>query len=599
MGKKKKKQKGKSSLIKQLSLIIGIVLFVVVISVVVIKAINKTTIKTITVEGAFTELYIGNPEFSSTEVGVSVYPETASKASLMAYSMNPEIANVSFDGEKIKVEAVGVGTTNIIVRHASKSSLYDSMQVTVKDVDVQGLTFVQEDGEGILSEINSVDIKKDGFEHFIPFNLDPIDANMNNLKINDFNTAIFDRVEIDQSRRSLVVVPKTDIVQTSAEIDVEIYQNTSDGYRSVQVASLMVNLLNREAHIRFNLSSDPSRGYSLLNYTGNNSSNDNIVYLEQSNNASDVYVLPEIGYDINFESVGHFNINDYVLSFDGIMVDDSEFNSQGVYEYKNKIAVNKSRGNFYYFNVLNSFSSGDCIYVDFTHKYTGATAGLQFIYLEIQDMGLASNQEFAILTPTALNLGDVVSLNFSYDKGVNSEVVDIYTFRLEGQERIETDVFGDGVAEQTIKVKKDNKKISLWAQKITNGTTICFGVRCNYWDARYVRINEDTYIPVTFTVSKEIKGVHIEQNGLETNLLNLQKGASADILIVAEPEGGIVEGSQVSHIVKLNGVESDLITILNTSENLFNIKVDNLAVDGTYTIEFEYKGIKTTLFVVV
>ena len=122
MGKTKaKKKSSKSGLIKRLALIVGLTLIVVVIGVVVIKAINKTTLKTVTVEGAYSELYIGNPELGSVEIGTSVYPETANKSALVAYSNNPEIAQVSYNGETLSITAVGVGTTEVYLMHSLKT----------------------------------------------------------------------------------------------------------------------------------------------------------------------------------------------------------------------------------------------------------------------------------------------------------------------------------------------------------------------------------------------------------------------------------------------------------------------------------------------
>lgn len=600
MGKKIKNKKV-PSLVKKLSLIIGLFIAVIVVAVVVVKAINKTTIKTITVEGAYSELYIGNPEFCSTEVGISVYPETASKSSLMAYSENPEIATVNFDGEKLTVEAVGVGTTTIVVRHANKSSLYDTIQITVKDKDIQTLTFVESDDEnGALVPVDTVSIKKDGFKHSIPFVLEPIDANMNNLKINDFNTAVFESVEIDPVTKSVIVVPKTDIIQTSAEIDIEIYQNTTEGYSPVQVVTLMVDLLNREAYIRFNLSSihDSDRKY----VTVDNKKSGNIVYIEPSNatgynnlvdkDANYVYVLPEIGYDANFSSVGGFNIDDYDLYFDGNKVNDNNFNSSGCFTYENKLVVNKSFGNCYKFNSLNNFTERDSIFVEFVHKYTGASSGLQFMSLARGSIGLSVDQGFEInnLSDTEtnhLNIGDVLTLDFSYDECVNLGMVEIYSYVEKGGEFVPTTDFGNA-----IRVNKDNKKISLWAYGITDNTVIQFGITCNYWDTRYVNISEGTSRSVAFSVSRKIEGIHVEVDGKEVNTLTLTDNSAKEIEIVAEPQGGVIDQSRVE--ITSNGIK---VEYDNASQKIKISK--NSATIGTYTVTFKYNNIETKFYVMV
>lgn len=594
MGKKNTKKKKKSSLVKQLSIIIGVVFAVVAISIIVVNAINKTTIKYITVEGAYSELYIGNPEYGKAEVGISVYPATASKSALMAYSSDPAIATVDFDGEKLTVEAVGVGTTTIVVRHSSKSSLYDTMQVTVKDKDIQTLTFVEKNEDG------SVDVKKDGFEHIIPFNLDPVDANMNNLKVEGgYSTAIFESVTIDPERKALVVVPRTEIVQTSAEIDVEIYQNTTQGYDPVQVVTLLVNLKNREAYIKFNLSSNPTQGYSQLTYTGDNSSNNNVVYLERSNNASDVYVLPELGYDINFDNTAEFNLADYELYFDGKKINAADFNSNLEYSYQNKLMVSKSKGNYYYFKTLAQFVDGDCIYVEFVHKYTGASSGLQFIYLDVASMGLASSQGFEVYTELDLYLGQVVSLNFSYDVGIDRGVVDMYTFIGNTDDKQEKYIFGDAYNDETIEVRKDNKKLSLWAKNLTEGTTIRFGVRCNYWDSRYVRINESYFISRTFTVRNQVTGLHCEVDGQEATAMTTQVNKKFDIALIAEPEGCVFNPEEVEVSIERIAGGTNKITITHKEGELYEVDVPTLALNGVYKITFTYKGYTTNFYLTV
>ena len=73
MGKEKKNiKKKKGGLLKRLLLTTGISVAVILIAVVIINAINKSTIRYITIAGAYSELYVGNPEFGSVEVDVSL-----------------------------------------------------------------------------------------------------------------------------------------------------------------------------------------------------------------------------------------------------------------------------------------------------------------------------------------------------------------------------------------------------------------------------------------------------------------------------------------------------------------------------------------------
>ena len=614
MGKKTTKKKTKGSLIKQLAIILSVVIVVVVVAIVVIRAINKTTIKTITVEGAYSELYIGNPELGKVEVAVSVYPETASTSSLMAYSENPEVATVSFDGTKIVVDAVGVGDTAIVVRHSSKSSLYDTYQVSVKDIDVQTLTFkkVNENGEKV--ETSDVDVKKDGFEYEVPFCIEPYNGNMNNLKIQDFNKAIFEKVEINQEKRVLVIVPKTEIVQTSAEIDVEIFQNTTEGYNAVQVVSLNVNLKNREAYVNFELSSNPQVGFTTLQYEGITSSKNNIVYLEEPDKtATDVYVRPIIGYDLGFDVVGGFNFDDYDLYFDGQKISNSEYNMAGsggpFYNYNNKILVTKSKGNYYYFKTGTNFAEGDCIYVEFLHKYTEAKSGLQFVYLSSDSMrfdtsfGLYDKDGTTVLTTggtIVLDAREVYSLNFTYDTAIDRGLVlvEIYDVASDGTEWVYTNEFGDDENDLTISIKKDNKKLSAWAENLTTGTDVHFNVKRIYWDSRYIQIADNTNIAIKFVVEHIVNGLHIEQIGREVSVITLLAGNTSEVSLVAEPEGGVIDNSEVSVVVTKNDIVSDEITVEWKEDETYTITA-KASITGTYKIEFTYKEYKASLYVVV
>lgn len=594
MGKDKKqknKKKSKGGLIKQLSLTLGIAAVVIVLAVVIIGAINKSSIKYITVEGAYKELYVGNPEFGSATVGVDVYPKSANKSNLKAYSSDSKIATVSFDGANLVINAVSTGSATIYVQHASKASLKDSIQIEVKDVDIEDLNFVTETEGGEQKVVDKIDVKKDGFEHYINFDMNPIDANMNNLKV-VFDQTVLENAYIDQENKRLVVIPKTDIVQTSTTVDVEIYQNTIEGTKTAQYARLQLNLLAREAYIRFNLSSDPSNGYS-LNHT-------NIVYLEKQN-ATNVYVLPDIGYDANFSSVGNFNLNEYEVYFDGEKI---SWQANGLYEYNNKLKINKSLGDYYYFEVMQDFMEGDNIYVTFEHKFTGATNSLQFIYLATTDIGLSSEQTFSLETKKELELNEEVALNFSYDNGVKYKVVQIYAFKFDTVDgkrvRVRTDSFGDEYADETIVVKKVSDKIFLRAVNVTEKTTIEFGIECDYWDSRYVRFNiEELYVTGEFKVTSQVTDLVVLNAGVETDSVRLAKNNTISIDVVGIPYGNNnLVLSEVETTVKResNAVSTDISVAFNSSTGKFDISASDSA-SGVYIVQFAYNGIITKLYV--
>lgn len=604
MGKKEKKKKAKSKggALKQLFITVGVAVAVILVAVVVINAINKSAIKYITVEGAYKELYVGNPEFGVAEVGVSVYPESANTDNLVAYSSNSDVAKVSFNDGKLKIEAVSVGSATIEVRHASKSKLKDYIQIDVKDVDIQDLDFVSLNSEGETVKVESIDVKKDGFEHFIKFDLNPIDANMNNLKVS-YDQTVLENAYIDQSSRSLVVVPKTDIVQTSTAVDVEIYQNTALGYVVAQYTRLQLNLKAREAYLRFNLSSDPSKGYS-LNHT-------NIIYLEPDN-APNVYVKPDIGYDVNFTSIGTFNIAEYNVYIDG---DKINFNSNAEFLYNNKLKINKGNGNYYYFEVLNDFEDGDNIYVTFEHIFTGVTNNLQFIYLATESIGLSTDQTFSLETKEVLELNEVVALNFSYDNGVKYKVVEIYAFEYgvdaNGKQiRIQSESFGDEINDETIVVQKVSDKIFLKATKLSAQTIIFFGIECDYWDSRYVRFSiEDLFVTGRFKVVNSVSDLVVEQNGEEISSIEMHTNSTASVNVAGLPYGNnnlnleqvelsVSKGGSSSEtkvgIISFNGVTVSY----NYDTKKFDIFTD-LTASGVYEVWFTFNSVATKIFIEV
>lgn len=595
MGKKDKKKKpaAKGSLLKRLLTTAGIAVAVIFVMVLVVNAINKSSIKYITIEGAYKELYVGNPEFSSVEVGVNVYPETASTNNLVAYSSDENIAKVKFDGSKLKIEAVSTGTATIKVSHASKSKLNDYIQIEVKDVDVQDLEFTSLNESGESVKIEAVDVKKDGFEHFIKFDLNPIDANMNNLKVS-YDESVLENAYIDQASRSLVVVPKIDIIQTSTAVDIEIYQHTSAGYVAAQYTRLQLNLKAREAYIRFNLSSDPTKGYSL--------NHNNIIYLEQEN-APNVYVLPDIGYDVNYGSIGTFSTSDYNLYIDGNEV---EFDSSGIFSYQNKLRINKNVGNYYYFDALPAFISGDNIYVTFEHKFTGAIQNLQFIYLATESIGLSTDQTFSIETKTTLELNEVVAVNFSYDNGVKYKVVEIYAFKRgideNGKEiRIPASSFGDEQTDETIVVEQIADKIFLRAKNLTDSTIIQFGVKCDYWDTRYVRFDvEGLYESEEFRVVNSVTDLVVEQNGAEVSFVEIVGMNNARVKVFGLPYGNNnLNMSLVTFIVTKGGVASNDVTVTYDSDKNEYVIHRESAASGVYELTFNYNTIQTRIFIEV
>lgn len=493
----KKKKKGGVGVLGKV--LIGVALFMVLIFVVilVVRIANKSIVKAISIEGAYKELYLGNPEFSSVEYNITVYPETATNKNCVAITSNSAVATATVSDGKIKITAVGEGSCRITVQSLAKSSLIDSCDIVVKSIEVQDLQFVDTKQDNKV--INTVGLQKDGLEHEIYFALDPVDANMDKLTIS-YDDKCLERVSINYEKKCLVIVPKTEIVNTVTNVYIESNQNTEIGVVPSKYVQLTVRLLEREAYLKFS-----------FNYSLNKPFSDNhngFVYLDPKAQrpADSFYIKPDICYDKDLTDIGVFKMEDYEVYIDNELI--FGFDSEDEKVIYDIFTVQKIIDrNCYLVTVTDEFTSGSHK-LWFKHKYTGAEGHIEVIYAD-QAKFTGSNQQLTLKTAYNYNANETklgaifainesqgvysvtnnsyLKLNTSFDVAVNYSIGEFYIVNGVNE--------GNGVTSFTnedgdvVKIIKDGKNMWLQAKAShktkNNVVNVTIGFTLKYWDDRF------------------------------------------------------------------------------------------------------------------
>ena len=503
----------------------------------IIQKLNASVAKSVNIEAAYSEVYLGNPQYESVEFGVSVYPSTANQAFRVATS-DSNIASVTITEEgKVKVTAVGVGRATITVQSLAKSSLVDTCIVDVKNTDVQDVTFIeyiqpvvdenaeepQEPVAPIENEIENVVMQKDGLEHYIYFKLNPIDANMDNLTL-DFDEDIFESVVIDKENRRLVVVPKTDIENASTAVYLEINQDTDDGERVVSKNIRMhISLVEREAYLSFEFASETNDRTFSSNHSG-------FVYLDPKNNGdpidkrdiSDFLVKVVMAYDKNFETFGVFKMEDFIVSVNDEVIIPHESEGNVFYYTKEKLnpltdeieeveilEIAKIYDNgewFYKVTATTDFEEEKYCRLTFEHVYTGAQGVVEVSFFDQQrlsedknkfniavDETSKSGQTINFISSTnsayAISKGAETVMFTTYDAAINAGIIKAFPIDANGNECFE---FQNGKGEKiTITQVANRMKLSATStvfntQNTHESITISFRWQYTYWDNRYI-----------------------------------------------------------------------------------------------------------------
>ncbi len=525
-----KSKKKKKITFPKVMLILAICLCVGLIGFVIVDKVTSSSVKAISIEGAYSVLYVGNPKYDSVEHDVVVYPSNA-KQGFTAYSSDISVATVSITDEgKIKVKAVGEGSAEISVRSTAKSSIKDSFKVTVKNTDVQNVTIYDFNNEVVdVNTSQTINIQKDGLEHYIPFDIDPVDANIDRLQVLEFDKNALENVWIDAENKRLVVIPKTDIENKIVTVYLGIYQNTTKGQTPAKKIAIQISLTERTAFLKFAYAYDSTSGIEFKE----NQNTQNIVYLDPKTSGEpidDFYLKVNIAYDEAFTNIGEFKVEDFMLSIsDSSQIGgNTENNSFVAFDYSstNNIAEYKGKDGKVIFKI-SKVNGGEYFKVEagagftpsettsykltFVHKYTGDKGEVEVKYFE---KNLLSNNgtitDWAIEIPSsmassyalrplelqqykyAITNGSSVLLESNIDKGIEKGILSIYTVDRNGKECSEfKNEFGD-----TITIEKFDKRIKIKAKSIISKTSnstesskynisVRFKFSATYWDDRY------------------------------------------------------------------------------------------------------------------
>lgn len=619
-------KKKKKITFPKVMLILAIALGVGLVGFVIFDKVTSSTVKAVSIEGAYSVLYVGNPKYDSVEHNVAIYPTNANQG-FTALSSDNSVATVTITEEgKIRVQAVGEGSAQIVVRSKAKSSIKDSFSVVVKNTDVQDVTIYKPNNE-ILdtnSNIETINIQKDGLEHYISFDIDPIDANMDRLSVLEFNKDALENVWIDTQNKRLVVIPKTDIENKIVPITLGIFQNTTKGQTDAKKITFNINLVERTAYLKFSFAYDSNSG---INF-GVNNNDQNIVYLDPkltSDAIKDFYVKVNIAYDKDFTNIGEFKVEDFQLSVSDtsrltgeeesnnfVAFDYSSTNESAEYKDKNGktiFTITKVDGGKYFKVVAGEGFINDettSYKLSFVHKYTGDKGEVEVKYFEknlladnggsITDWAIKYDDvsnKYAIRAlelqkyKYAITNGSSVLLESNIDKGIEKGILSIYTVDKNGDDcSVFSNKFGDSIT-----IEKFDKRIKIKAKSIisrpSNSTeadseyniTVRFKFSATYWDDRYLNsysslIADGNWRDFSFVIDdfKEINDDDFKQLAKTSNNQSLT-------IEFRNSVGDLGEQSQSPSLVS---VKSDLVT--NTAEVVKNEATGAyiFKVDGEY-----------------
>lgn len=619
-------------------------------AVVVVDKLNDSVAKSVNIEGAYSEIYIGNPKFESVVYDVSVYPSTAEQG-FNVYTSDANIASVSItEDNKIKITAVSVGRATITVQSLAKSSLVDTCVVDVKNTDVQNVVFVHpalnedEEDEPIRG---AVTMQKDGIEHYLYFNLYPIDANMDNLTIS-YDSEILESVTLDKENKRLVVIPKTDIENASTAVYLEINQDTDAGDRVVSKnIRMQINLVEREAYLAFEFASDASNRVFSSNHSG-------FVYLDPKNDGdpidkrdiSDFYVKVNMAYDKDFKNLGTFKMEDFIVKVNDKIIIDHDSTEDAYYYSKVENAgsadeseieilkiekINENGELFYKITASKEFEAEKYLRLTFEHYYTGAQGVVEVNFFDQNKLSedknkfniavneyLKTGQTINFISATnsaySISKGSETVMFTTYDAAINAGIIKAYPVDADGKECY---LFENGSGEQ-ISITQVSNRMKLSAtsnvfntQNTHDAITISFQWKYIYWDSRYiVNYGEEQKIDLNFY----IEGVYFTANDDNVNSVTLSKTtaitvniySTLDQILSSNPQSyqdyfGTEDVKYSVMKVTESGVEtSNEITITKQSSNggfwSFIVDSTNASVGSEYLIIFEYCDMEIVIY---
>lgn len=451
------------------SVIGGIGLLIGIIAIVV--SASRTKLQTVTIGGVSKELYVGNVNYSTIDLSYSFYPLSASNVPVKIYSEDPEIAKVEYIEGIIRVTAVSEGKTNVVAVATSNTGIFDRCEIIVRDIAVDGIIFFDSDERN--EKIDSYEVKRDGSTYSIPFECNPIDANLDNVEI-VFDETVFSSIQINQKKRTLDIVVKEDTMKESSFVSLCFKQKTTEGVK--RVAQTDFQILIEPKKIVMNLG---------LNFPGSDQTfvynHDNIAYLDHdaSQNANKLWIKSKLLYMLSEGNVfeENFSTLNYFVYVNGLPID--------IYNGILKVVASADKS-YYEIEALSGLVYGESALVSFESKTSGKMAHLEIV-------GARSHDNRAVVDKTQ-NIGfgstEICDINeYCLTNGTNSSPhIQI--------KKIESISFGGIVLDFSGGNKVDiDGKFLIYC---VNGTYVIEGVSAtttpivltisivsNYWDSRF------------------------------------------------------------------------------------------------------------------
>lgn len=568
----------------------------------IIDKLNDSVVKSVNIEGAFSEIYIGNPQYESVEFDVSVYPDTANQG-FTVFTSDANIASVSITEEgKVKVTAVSIGEATITVQSTANSSLKDTCVVRVKNTDVQNVTFIEKaiEEEEEDKVITSAVMQKDGLEHYVYFSLKPSDANMDNLSVS-YDEKILESVTIDKEHRRLVVIPKTDIEDASTTVYVEINQDTDEGERVVSKnIRVQINLVEREAYLAFEFASEANNKQFSSNHSG-------FVYLDPKNEGdsidkrdiSDFLVKVNMAYDKDFKNLGEFKMEDFIVKVNDQIIINHDSTEDTYYYTKKALAPTEDGGTeevditileikkindngqlYYKVTASTAFEEEKYCRLTFEHFYTKAQGVVEVSWFKQDDLTEESKNQFNISVGSSklgqtinmidkgvysISKGSEAVVFTTYDKAISAGIIKAFPLNSDNEECY---TFSNGYGEEILITQAtDRMKLSASSNVFNTQNTnspikISLKYKSIYWDNRYAaNYGEEQKIDLVFYVEGVYFTVATNESVDNVNQIQWVKGSTTKISIYSTLDSAL-KGNNASNTAYQNYFNANDVSLI-------------------------------------
>lgn len=435
-------------------------------------SLQGSKVQTLTIGGVSKELNLGNINYSTVEMSLSVYPETAENEPITVYSENADVARVERVNGVVRVYAVSEGVTNIVAVVNKDTKIFDKCEIVVKDIAVELITFYEEGDEEYTNNITSYNVKRDGSIYSIPFLTYPIDANLDNIEPY-FDTNVFSSVKINQEKRTLDIQAIEDAEANSSLLNLYLKQNTTEGIKRVGTTILQIFIEPKTVEMTFGFRGDPTLE------TGYNKNHNNNLYLDKSKPVAEgsgvwvqIYHKTRLSEGVDRDEV--FNTQNYFYEI---------FNNDG--EDGNKVVIENTNKDYFIIKAQN-LEYGDTVMVTFTHKQTNQS-------IDLTVTGAQCNPPKSPADTQNIGLGTIQSavingITYSGDDTYKIDLREVVSWEFNGE--------NNGIVE----VSEINGVIYVKGLAIGE-QTITFTTNNTYWDSRFFG-EAESGVRIKFVIEK-------------------------------------------------------------------------------------------------